>query len=206
MVTIRNDIESNSIANGSPGLVDSVKNVNHLTNGSPRPTMAEIKPKAFNRRCVSFLALIVCVAVCFGVGMLFLYGHLVDRLNESTSQGILLHDDHEQPIMVPPKSAMTTTTISSKPDLVEEEQELEQQTVPDDGDKSQMLWIDSSGSKGDGNSVETSEQINTNRGNVTAQHSDGSSVIPHEGSFDDEQDEDTGSGESTDEKELRVRL
>uniref|UniRef100_A0A2M4CIW2 Uncharacterized protein n=1 Tax=Anopheles darlingi TaxID=43151 RepID=A0A2M4CIW2_ANODA len=202
MAIIRNDIESNGIPNGSPGLVDGVKNVNHLANGSPRPTIAENKPKAFNRRCVSFLALIVCVAVCFGVGMLFLYGHLVDRLNESTSQRILLHDDHEQPIMLAPKSATTTTTTSSKPALMEEEEEAGQQSVPDEGSSSPMMWIDSSGSQGNANSAETSKQINTERTNVTAQHSNGGSVLPHEGSFDDEQDEDTGSGETTDEKGL----
>lgn len=43
----------------------------------------DMKSKTFNRQCVGFLALIVCVGISFGVGMSFLYGHLVDRLNES---------------------------------------------------------------------------------------------------------------------------
>lgn len=205
MVTIRNDIDSNGLTNGSPGLVDGVKNVNHLANGSPRPTLAEIKPKAFNRRCVSFLALIVCVAVCFGVGMLFLYGHLVDRLNESTGQGILLHDDHDQPIMQAPKSAMPTSTVSSKPALVDEEEEAEQQLGSDYGDTSPMS-IDSSASKEYVNSAETSKQINAERAEETEQHSNVGSVLPREGSFDDEQDEDTGSGDNTDEKGLRDHM
>uniref|UniRef100_A0A2M3ZKQ7 Uncharacterized protein n=1 Tax=Anopheles braziliensis TaxID=58242 RepID=A0A2M3ZKQ7_9DIPT len=201
MVTIRNDIDSSGHTNGSPVSVDGVKNVNHLANGSRRPTIGEIKPKAFNRRCVSFLALIVCVAVCFGVGMLFLYGHLVDRLNESTSQGVLLHDDHEQPtILLAPKSAMSTTTISSKPALMEEEEEAEQQLVSDNGGTSPVMWIDSSAPKESVNSAETSTQINTERSNESAQQSNGGSVLPQDGSFDDEEDEDTGSGQSTDEK------
>ncbi|KFB43459.1 hypothetical protein ZHAS_00011260 [Anopheles sinensis] len=91
MVTIRNDIESNGTTNKSPDLnttvatsgVAGVKNLNHLANGSRRSTLMDMKSKTFNRQCVGFLALIVCVGISFGVGMSFLYGHLVDRLNES---------------------------------------------------------------------------------------------------------------------------
>uniref|UniRef100_A0A182MG36 Uncharacterized protein n=1 Tax=Anopheles culicifacies TaxID=139723 RepID=A0A182MG36_9DIPT len=115
MVTIRNDIETNGNVNratDSPAsAVDGSKNVNHLANGSRRSTMVELKPKAFNRKCVSLLALIVCVGVCFGVGMLFLYGHLVDRLNESASHGTMLHDKNGNPVK--PITTTTTTTTST---------------------------------------------------------------------------------------------
>lgn len=91
MVTIRNDIESNGTTNklADPNTtvatsgVTGVKNLNHLANGSRRSTLMDMKSKTFNRQCVGFLALIVCVGISFGVGMSFLYGHLVDRLNES---------------------------------------------------------------------------------------------------------------------------
>uniref|UniRef100_A0A182Q433 Uncharacterized protein n=1 Tax=Anopheles farauti TaxID=69004 RepID=A0A182Q433_9DIPT len=102
MVTIRNDIESNGNANrsadNSASVVEGSKNINHLANGSRRSTVADIKPKAFNRKCVGFLTLVVCVGVCFGVGMLFLYSHLVERLNESASEGLLLHDKNGNPV------------------------------------------------------------------------------------------------------------
>lgn len=86
MVTIRNDIDSSGITNKSadPNItVAGVKNLNQLANGSRRSTLMDMKSKTFNRQCVGFLALIVCVGISFGVGMSFLYGHLVDRLNES---------------------------------------------------------------------------------------------------------------------------
>lgn len=118
MVTIRNDIESNGNVNRSPdsvasgtGVVDGSKNVNHLVNGSRRSTMGDIRPKSLNRKCVGFLALVVCVGVCFGVGMLFLYGHLVDRLNESASNGAMLHDKNGNPVM----TLTITTSTSSTP-------------------------------------------------------------------------------------------
>lgn len=114
MVTIRNDIEANGNANrqdsSASSVVDGSKNVNHLANGSRRSTMGDIKPKAFNRKCVGLLALIVCVGVCFGVGMLFLYGHLVDRLNESANHGSMLHDKNGNPVK--PFTTTTTTTTS----------------------------------------------------------------------------------------------
>lgn len=111
MVTIRNDIEANGNAtrqDSAASVVDGTKKVNHLANGSRRSTMGDIKPKAFNRKCVGLLALIVCVGVCFGVGMLFLYGHLVDRLNESASHGSMLHDKNGNPVK--PFTTTTTTT------------------------------------------------------------------------------------------------
>uniref|UniRef100_A0AAG5DEH5 Uncharacterized protein n=1 Tax=Anopheles atroparvus TaxID=41427 RepID=A0AAG5DEH5_ANOAO len=122
MVTIRNDIESNGMANRSPDGtgtaltgVDGVKNVNHLANGSRRSTMVDLKSKTFNRKCVGFLALIVCVGVCFGVGMLFLYGHLVDRLNESAIAGTMWHDKNGNPVKPVPSPGNDTpaTTVDS---------------------------------------------------------------------------------------------
>lgn len=116
MVTIRNDIEANGNANrqdSAASVVDGSKNVNHLANGSRRSTMGDIKPKTFNRKCVGLLALIVCVGVCFGVGMLFLYGHLVDRLNESASHGSMLHDKNGNPVK--PFTTTTTTTTTEPP-------------------------------------------------------------------------------------------
>lgn len=115
MVTIRNDIEANGNAtratDSAASAVDGTKNVNHLANGSRRSTMADIKPKAVNGKCVGLLALIVCVGVCFGVGMLFLYGHLVDRLNESASHGSMLHDKNGNPVK--PFTTTTTATITT---------------------------------------------------------------------------------------------
>lgn len=116
MVTIRNDIEANGNANrqdSAASVVDGSKKVNHLANGSRRSTMGDIKPKTFNRKCVGLLALIVCVGVCFGVGMLFLYGHLVDRLNESASHGSMLHDKNGNPVK--PFTTSTTTTTTESP-------------------------------------------------------------------------------------------
>lgn len=112
MVTIRNDIESNGSANradSAASVVEGTKNINQLANGSRRSTMGDIKQKAFNKKCVGFLALIVCVGVCFGVGMLFLYGHLVDRLNESANHGSMLHDKNGNPV----KHLLTTTTSTT---------------------------------------------------------------------------------------------
>lgn len=115
MVTIRNDIEANGNANrqdSAASVVEGSKNVNHLANGSRRSTMGDIKPKAFNRKCVGLLALIVCVGVCFGVGMLFLYGHLVDRLNETASHETMLHDKNGNPV-----KSFTTTTTTTEPTI-----------------------------------------------------------------------------------------
>lgn len=123
MVTIRNDIESNGNANrsadSSVSVVEGSKNVNHLANGSRRSTMGEIKAKAFNRKCVGFLALIVCVGVCFGVGMLFLYGHLVERLNESASHGSMLHDKNGNPVMHHTTAVPVTTSTVTVPSTTE---------------------------------------------------------------------------------------